>query len=602
MDGFFKFLQLLAIVVIVAVVVSSLSPSMSTPPIAESGALLIRPVGSFVEQLSGNPFERALAELANNSQPETLVQDVIDAVVYAKADNRIVAIVLDLSEMPTGGFTKFQRVGEAIDDFRSSGKPVIAIADNFTQGSYYLAARADEIYMHPEGALLLYGFSAYANYYKDAINKLKIDWNVFRVGDYKSAVEPYTRTDMSPAEREALMDVLDQLWGQYKLDVELARNLESGTIDTLLDDLVALLDATEGDIGQLAFDFGLVDGLLTRQEIRGRLIEVVGQDEEGTGYPSASLGDYLQHMRLLEGEMTSEENIGVIIAAGAILDGSHPAGTIGGDSTAELLRQARKDDSVKAVVLRVDSPGGSAFASEVIRNEVDALKVAGKPVVVSMSSVAASGGYWISMAADQIYASQYTITGSIGIFGMFPTFQRSLGALGIYTDGVGTTPWAGQLRVDREMSEEMKALFEIYINNGYADFISGVSSNRGMTREAADRIAQGRIWTGKDAIANGLIDVLGEFEDALTAATGLAELEADKVGYKFFDNELDPAEQLILGLLDRVSAWGIDLSYFSAKDSPITHLANIFDEALSPLMQFNDPHGIYSHCFCEFKQ
>lgn len=600
-DGFFKLLQIVAVLLIVGVMISVISSSVSAPPIPDKAALVIRPVGSLVEQLAGDPFERALAELANNSQPETLVQDIIDGFKYAKNDSRIVAVVLDLSEMPTGGLSKLQHIGDAIDNFRSSGKPVIAIADNFLQANYYLAARADEIYMHPEGALLLYGFGAYSNYYKEAIDKLQIDWNVFRVGTYKAAVEPYTRTDMSLAEREALLSVLEQLWKKYKTDVEFARNMEPGTIDTVVNDAVNLLDSTKGDIGQLAFDFGFVDGLLTRQEIRNRLIEIVGEDDEGTGYPTTVLGNYLQHMRLLDGDAVGKKNIGVIIAAGEILNGRHPPGTIGGDSTAELLRRARNDASVEAVVIRVDSPGGSAFASELIRNEVDALKVAGKPVVVSMSSVAASGGYWISMAADQIYASPYTITGSIGIFGMFPTFQRALENVGIYTDGVGTTSWAGQLRLDREMSEDMRALFQIYINNGYADFITGVSLNRDMTAEKADSIGQGRIWTGNDAIENGLVDALGEFDEALVAAAELAELEADSFGYKYFDNELDPAQQLLLGLLHGVSALGFDISSFSARSTLNTRLEDIFSRALAPLIQFNDPNGMYSHCFCDFE-
>ena len=288
-----------------------------------------------------------------------------------------------------------------------------------------------------------------------------------------------------------------------------------------------------------------------------------------------------------------------MVAAGEILNGSQPPGTVGGDSTAAQLRKARKDDSVKAVVLRVDSPGGSTFASEVIRNEVDALRAEGKPVVVSMSSIAASGGYWISMAADRIYATPYTITGSIGVFGMYPTFERSLAELGIHSDGVATTPWAGALRPDRTMSDEAKAIFQLSINHSYDEFLAGIAQYREMTREAADALAQGRIWTGSDALANGLVDEFGELEDAVVAAAEIAGLEEGEYGQKRFEYELDPGEQLMLDLLGSAGAWGVDIAMFRGSRPSIEKVAEIVERALSPLTRFNDPSGIYSYCFCE---
>jgi protease-4 len=494
-DGIRKVLHLLVMLFVFSIIVSALSST--TPTVPGSAALVIRPVGRLVEQLAGDPFDRALAELMGDAEPQTLVKDIIDGLEYAKDDDRITAVVLDLSAMPGGGLSKLSRVGEAIDEFRESGKLVIAKADYYGQGSYYLASRADEIYMHPDGILLLSGFSAYLNYYKDAIDKLLIDWNVFRVGTYKSAVEPYTRNDMSGPDREALTSVIDQLWARYKTDIETARKLEQGTIDALLEDLVANVESTGGNLAQLALDFGFVDGLWTRDQIRQRLIEIAGENGDESEYPVAQLDDYLQQMRLLGGSSAAEDNIAIVIASGEILNGTQPPGVIGGDSTARLLRKARQDDSVKAVVLRVDSPGGSSFASEVIRNEVDALKAAGKPVVASMSSIAASGGYWVSMAADRIYATPYSITGSIGIFGMFPTFQRSLDALGISTDGVGSTPWAGQMRPDREMSDDAKAVFQLSVNEGYDQFITGVSENRGSTGSGLDWRRCDREWPGR---------------------------------------------------------------------------------------------------------
>jgi protease-4 len=598
-DGLRKVLHLLLLLLIFSLIISALSSS--TPTIPGSAALVIQPTGRLVEQLAGDPFERALAELMGDAEPQMLVQDVIDGLRYAKDDDRISSVVLDLSSMPAGGFSKLERIGDAIDDFRESGKPVIARADFYSQGSYYLASRADEIYMHPDGAVLIYGFGAYLNYFKEAIDKLKIDWNVFRVGTYKSAVEPFTRNDMSDPDRESLASVLDQLWSKYVSDVEAARELEPGTINTLLEDLVGTVESSDGDFARIALDAGLVDALWTRQQIRDRMVEVAGENGEETDYPVAYLDEYLKQVRLLKGGASAEENVGIVVAAGQILNGTQPPGTIGGDSTAALLREARNDNSVKAVVLRVDSPGGSSFASEIIRNEVEALKSAGKPVVVSMSSVAASGGYWIAMSADRIMATPTTITGSIGIFGMFPTFQRSLGALGITTDGVGTTPWAGQLRPDREMSEEIKTIFQLSINEGYDDFISGVATNRGMSKAVVDSIAQGRIWTGSDALANGLIDEFGELEDAVSAAAELAELDEDAYGRKLFEKALEPGEQLLLDLMSGLQDRGINFSRIAEPRPSIARIADLVERSLSPLTRFNDPRGAYAYCFCEFE-
>jgi protease-4 len=595
-DGIRKLLHLAILLFLFSIVISALSTSV--PVVPASAALVIQPAGRLVEQLAGDPFDRALAELLDEAEPQTLVKDVIDGLAYAKDDDRITSVYLDLSAIPGGGMSKLARIGDAIDDFRESGKPVIATSDYFTQGNYYLASRADEIYMHPEGILAIYGFGAYLNYYKEAIDTLRIDWNVFRVGSYKSAVEPFTRNDMSEADREALANVIDQLWGQYMDDIESARSLEPGTIDALLTDLVGTVEQADGDLGQVALDVGLVDGLLTREQVRERMVEIAGENGDDSAFPVASLDEYLAQMRGLKGDGAQEENVGIIVASGEILNGTQPPGVIGGDSTAKLLRQAREDDSVKAVVLRVDSPGGSTFASAVILDEVNALRAAGKPVVASMSSLAASAGYSISMASDRIFATPNTLTGSIGIFGMFPTFQRSLDALGISTDGVGTTPWAGQLRPDRELSADVKAIFQLSVNNGYDDFISGVAEHREMSKEVVDSIAQGRVWTGNDAIANGLVDELGELEAAIAAAAELAELGPEDYGTRYFERELDPGEQLLLDMLGGAKGWGLDLASFARPRPSLSYVADMLDEALSPLTRFNDPGGIYAYCFC----
>jgi protease-4 len=406
---------------------------------------------------------------------------------------------------------------------------------------------------------------------------------------------------MSDEERESMSSLLDQLWGDYKDDIVTARELEENTIDDLLANLVEYTETLNGDLAQMALDFGFVDGLLTREELRERIIEASGTEADEDGdYPAAELDDYLDQMRLLKGDTEAEQNVAVVVASGEILHGSQPPGTIGGDSTANLLRRARFDDSVKAVVLRVDSPGGSAFASEVIRNEIEELKAAGKPVVASMSSVAASGGYWISMAADRIFASQYTITGSIGIFAMFPTFQRSLDAIGISTDGVGSTFWAGELRADREMSDEARTMIQLLIEKGYDDFISKVATHRGIDKPDVDTIAQGQVWTGADAFENGLIDEIGGVDAAVASAAELAELEEGQYGTKQFEKELSPGERLILDLLGGAKWLGFNPEGLAAKQSSIERVADILEDAISPLLRLNDPKGVYSHCFCVF--
>ena len=594
-DAIRKILHLLILLIIFSVFVGAMSST--GPLIPEKAALVIKPVGNIVEQLEGDPYDRALAELMENSEPQTLVQDIVDGLKYAKDDDRITVVYLDLSAIPSGGLSKLQRIGAAIDDFRSAGKIVIANADFYGQGSYYLAAHADEIYMHPEGLLLLRGFSIYQNYFKQAIDNLKIDWNVFRVGTHKSFTEPYTANRMSDPVRESMASLLDQLWGLYKQDIQTARELDEDTIDNLLENLIANTTSQDGELSTLAVELGFVDELLTREDVRQRIIDVVGGDPENENtYAATELGDYLNQMRLLKGDSVADENVAIIIASGEIQNGTQPPGTIGGDSVAHLLRKAKNDDSVKAVVLRVDSPGGSTFASEVIRNEVDEIKAAGKPVVVSMSSLAASGGYWISMTADRIYATQYTITGSIGVLGMFPTFQRSLETVGITTDGIGSTVWAGEFRGDREMSEDAKALFQVVINKTYDKFISNVAQYRDIDKGEVDRIAQGQVWTGNEALENGLIDEIGNIDEAIAAAAELADL--DDYGRKYFDKEMSPGEQLVVDMFGSAKHAGINLAPFSTRRPAVERLASALDKALAPLLQFNDPKGVYAHCFC----
>jgi len=600
-DGFRKLLHLFLLLVLFGLFLSAIL--QSTPPImASKSALQIRPLGRLVEQFEGDPFDRAKLELFGEQPPQTVVQDIVDALAYAKNDERIEAVHLELSSLFGGGLSKLQRIGDAIRDFRESGKPVIASGDFFSQGGYYLAAQADEVYMHPEGILLLQGYGSFRTYYKDAIDLLRIDWNVFRVGTHKSFVEPYTRMDMSDEARETVANLTGQLWEMYRADIVNARNLEDGAVDNYTNDLIAHVNAAGGDIAIAALDHGLVDDLITRQELRERLKELVGEDPYLEGeFRATDMDVYVSHLRFMNGSDVRDENVAVIVASGEITFGSPAPGKIGSESTGALLRQALNDDTVKAVVLRVDSPGGSSFASELISDEVAELQAAGKPVVASMSSSAASGGYWISASADKIIASPSTITGSIGIFGMLPTYQRTIEAVGVNVDGVGSTIWAGEFRPDREMSEHTKQLFQLIINDGYDDFVSRVALHRGMEKDAVDAIAQGRVWTGVDALHNGLVDELGSLDDAIKSAAELAGLSEDEYGTKSITIELSPTEQLIVDMLGTAKRVGIDPATFSRSPGTLERLASKFERVLAPMLNFDDPKGVYAHCLCRFE-
>lgn len=596
-----KLLHLIVLLFIFVVFIGVLSGT--APVLPDRAVLEIQPQGFLVEQFEGDPFDRAVEELIGDPPQQTVVQDVVDALNYARDDERIRAVHLDLSALGGGGLSKLQRIADAIGQFRGSGKPVIASADFYSQGGYYLAAHADETYLNPEGLMLLQGYGSFRTYYREAIDKLRIDWNIFRVGTHKSYVEPYTRMSMSEEAREDVAQLTDTLWELYRADVVNARGLEDGAVDRFANDLLTLLDAAGGDMATAALDNGFVDELRTRRQVRERLIELAGEDPDFADAPrAAGMRDYLAQMRMLKGADLRDENIAVVVASGEITFGSPSPGEIGADSTSRLLRRALNDDSVEAVVLRIDSPGGSAFASDVIGEEIAALQAAGKPVVASMGSTAASGGYWIAVGADRIVASPATVTGSIGIFGMFPTFQRSIDALGIAVDGTGSTIWSGEFRPDREMSAEAKTLFQTIIDDGYDDFISRVAKYRDMDKSEVDTIGQGRVWTGVAALDIGLVDELGDLDEAVAVAAELAGLEQDAYGRKFIRTELSPGEQLLLDLLGAGAAIGLEPGrLLGSRDSALTRIAAEIEALIEPLTRFDDPKGVYLHCLCRFE-
>ena len=596
LDSFRKVLHLLLMLFFFAVLLSALPGAV--PKVPRDAALTIQPYGFLVEELSGDPFERAQAELFGQAVAETRVQDIIDSLEFAKTDDRIVAVHLELSALAGGGLSKLQRIADAMDAFRESGKPIIASAEFMAQQGYFLAAHADEVYMHPDGILFLAGYGSYRNYFKDALDTLRIDWNVFRVGTHKSFAEPYLRMDMSEEDRASRTYLVDGLWNAYRDDVNEARSLEPGTIHRFTNELVANIEATDGDYMQAVLDFDLVDALLTESEFRELMIERVGEDGDGF-WPAVDMYTYIDEQTMLNGSRVGRQNVAVVVASGEFQIGDHPPGVVGSESTSSLLRRALRDESVKAVVLRIDSPGGATFASEVIADEIRALQEAGKPVVASMGSVTASAGYFIAAGADRILASPTTITGSIGIFAMIPTYQRSLEALGIATDGVGSTIWAGQLRPDRELSDSTRQLVQTIIEDGYDKFIGHVGDYRGMDKDAVDRIGQGQVWLGTEALENGLVDEFGNIDVAIEVAAELAEMES--YGVKPIRQELGPAEQFMIDLMSSASRFGIGPADFAPRPGAMERLAQRLESAVPDIERFNDPKGVYSHCFCDIR-
>ncbi|MFK8031374.1 MAG: signal peptide peptidase SppA [Gammaproteobacteria bacterium] len=600
LDVFRKSVHFVLMVLTFFLIAASL---MGGPKIAlDSGsALLLNPQGPLVDQLSGDPVQRALDGLTGRSEAQTLVRDVLRVLKAAKNDSNISAVVMDMSSMAGAGMTNLQLVGNAIDDFKTSGKRVFAYGDFYSQGQYLIASHADEVYLHPSGAVFLDGFGRFRTYYKDAIEKLSIDWNVFKVGEYKSFIEPYFRNDMSPEDRSSSLVWMNQLWSSFQADVEAARGIEPGSVANYANNIADLVVASNGDLAKPAIDAGIVDELIQRDEFRERVLKHVKVDTESGGYASIDMGSYAALLDRNVSIPGGEQKVGVIVASGNIMDGDQPPGSIGGDSLARLIRKARKDESLKALVLYVNSGGGSKFASEIVQRETRLWKDTGRPFVAVMSAVAASGGYWIAMEADEIWASENTITGSIGIGGFIPTFQRTLARAGINVDGVGTTSMSGSFRVDRELSEDVKTIMQKSMENGYLQFISNVARARNMTIEEIDKIARGRVWSGKDALDIGLVDRLGTLEDGVLSAAQLAGIGENYVPH-YVEREMTFEERLTLMFSTRMTAWKGNVSARSNRvglsEVMQSWVFRDLSDDINAIARFNDPSHLYLHCFC----
>ncbi|MGI2105002.1 signal peptide peptidase SppA [Shewanella frigidimarina] len=559
--------------------------------VENQSALVLNLSGSIVDQKHYvDPIEMALSQgQANDPEGEILLADVLYTINNATQDARITSIVLDLADLRDAGISKMTAIGEALTQFKAANKSVIAMANGYDQNQYFLASFADKIYLNNQGMVALDGLSRYRLYYKAALEKLKITTHVFRVGTFKSAVEPFIRDDMSDADKVASKELLNDIWQSYSTIVASNRQIGPDQLVLSTDEYLAQLDKAEGDSAQMAVNMKWVDELVSADAFRVAMIERVGSDKEGKNFKQISFNDY----RALTAPMpkfVQQDAVAVIVAKGTILNGKQPAGQIGGESTSALLMKARFDDKVKAVVLRVDSPGGSAFASEQIRQEVLALKAAGKPVVVSMGSLAASGGYWISASADYIVATPTTLTGSIGIFGMFATFEQALNHFGVTSDGVATSDWAG-LSPARELNPQVAAVVQRHIERGYHEFISLVAKERHMTLEQVDNIAQGRVWTGKRALTLGLVDELGDMDVALAKAADLAKM--DKFDVKVIEQELSAEQQLMQQIMAATVAYVPDSV---RQTSFIERFAKQWAGAFETLSMFDDPNHVYMYC------
>ncbi len=567
-----------------------LSSAGNSEPV-QQGALKVDLSGMLVDKPSvSNRLSRISRQLlgANSDRlQENSLFDVVDAIRQAKTDSNITGIVLDLRDFAGGDQPSLQYVGKALREFRDSGKPVYALGDSYSQAQYYLASFANKIWLSPQGTVDLHGFATNGLYYKTLLEKLKVSSHVFRVGTYKSAVEPFLRDNMSPDARDADSRWITQLWQNYLNTVSANRQITPEQLFPGAAGVISGLETVQGDTAKYALNNKLVDALSSRAAADQALAKTFGWDKANNDYRYVSIYDYR-----LKQPAQQKGNIAVIFASGAIMDGEESAGNVGGDTIAAQIREARLDPAVKAIVLRVNSPGGSVTASEAIREELAAAHEAGKPVVVSMGGMAASGGYWISTPADYIIAAPSTLTGSIGIFGVINTVENSLDAIGVHTDGVATSPLA-DVAATKTLPAEVQQLMQLTIENGYRNFIGLVAASRHKTPEQIDAIAQGHVWTGSDAKNNGLVDALGDFDDAVAKAASLAKVTQPSLNWyqdepgmlDLLLNQMNASAQAVLP--DALKIW---------LPAPVQEVVSAMQAQPGLLGKLNDPQNRYAFC------
>ncbi|EPT8370674.1 signal peptide peptidase SppA [Salmonella enterica] len=555
------------------------------------GALLLDISGVIVDKPSTNhrlgALGRQLFGASSDRLQENSLFDIVNAIRQAKDDRNITGIVLDLKNFIGADQPSMRYIGKALREFRDSGKPVFAVGENYSQGQYYLASFANKIWLSPQGQVDLHGFATNGLYYKTLLDKLKVSTHVFRVGTYKSAVEPFIRDDMSPAAREADSRWIGELWQNYLHTVSANRQISPQQLFPGAQAIIDGLTSVGGDTAKYALDHKLVDALASSADVEKALTKQFGWSKTENNYRAISYYDYS-----LKTPADTGGTIAVIFANGAIMDGEETPGNVGGDTTASQIRDARLDPKVKAIVLRINSPGGSVNASEVIRAELAAARAAGKPVVVSMGGMAASGGYWISTPANYIVASPSTLTGSIGIFGVINTVENSLSSIGVHSDGVSTSPLA-DISMTKALSPEVQQMMQLSIEYGYKRFITLVADARKRTPEQIDKIAQGHVWTGEDAKANGLVDSLGDFDDAVAKAAELAKLKQWHLDY--YQDEPTVLDMVMDSMTGSVRAM-LPETIQAMLPAPLVSAANTVKAEGDKLAAFNDPQNRYAFC------
>jgi len=586
------------ILVLAAAIIGGLSGQKIEIP--EEAILVLDLEGPLVEELSQTEFEQVINEFTDSGTPEILLSDLIKIIESAKNDERIKYLLLDLEHFGGGNPSKLQAVARALKDFKTSEKKIIAYSGlGYSTSSYYLAAHADEIHMHDYSALLIEGYRSFRTYYKSFFDKFYIDSNVFKVGEYKAFVEPYFRDDMSEEAKNNVIEWISVLWSTYLDDVSVARDIDSAKFKNYIDFPVEALKLSNGDLAKAALEAGLVDKLSNKREFHDYLVSLSGKTEDDS-VNSITMNAYKETIDLNSNSYSDglkESNIALIIASGSIIDGSSGPATIAGDDFVRLIRKAYRDESVKALVLRVDSGGGSAYASEVIADELEKFKQSGRPIVASMSSVAASGGYYISAPADKIFANPTTITGSIGVGGFIPTFERALDQIGIHEDGYSTVDLTTS--PFQTLTEKDKEIIQMSVDDIYVKFITKVAEGRSMSVEEVDAIARGRVWIGEKALEIGLIDELGDLEDAILAAAELAELEADNYGVKTILRE-DQGFGFAFPIATKFKTM-LEFFGFTFASESFQPVLNLLQQQSQILSELNDPRGIYYHCFCSIE-
>ncbi len=596
------------LLVIVLVMLAALGRGSGVKPLQDRTTLVLAPEGRLVEQYTSDPALRALAKaVGDRSSEEVQLRDLLRVLKAAREDKQIERILLEVDQLQPSGYASLNEVVAELARFRASGKQIVAFGENLSQAQYLLAAQADEVYLDPMGGLMLEGLGRYHQYFREGLqDKLGVDVHVFKVGEYKSAVEPYVLDAASAEAKEADLYWMGDVWQRYLDSIAKARKLTPQQLAAGIDTLPEGIAAAGGDLAKYALQQKLVDGLKTREEVEQLMAERgVADEDSDTGFRQIGMDGYALQLDARHLPIDNRPQVAVVVAEGEITDGEQPPGKVGGVSTAALLREARDDDQVKAVVLRVDSPGGGVYASEQIRREVAALKQAGKPVVVSMGDLAASGGYWISMNADRIYADASTITGSIGIFGLIPTIPRTLDKIGVHTDGVGTTRFAGAFDISRPLDPAVGQVIQSVINKGYADFTGKVADARKKSVEQIDEVARGRVWSGAQAKDRGLVDELGGLDAALADAAKRAKLgEADKYRVRYIEPMATPFEQFMRGLASSHAgmAWLKDSDFarmLVARNLPqMDQQLRFIEEAAHD--RNGAPVKSVAYCFCGF--